>query len=202
MLVGIDFDNTIVSYDQLFYDVALEKQLIPKQLPPVKTEVRDYLRKIDKEDIWTEMQGYVYGAKMADAAIFPGVREFMRWAADIGHNLAIVSHKTKHPFIGEPYDLHAAARKWIENELLDEGGKFINDAQIFFELTKEDKISRIEKIHCDIFIDDLPEILKAPGFPDFTCKILFDPTKIHSELPGVTSVKCWNEIQCLLQQRI
>lgn len=202
MLVGIDFDNTIVSYDQLFYAVALEKQLIPRNLPPSKTRVRDYLRQLNKEDIWTEMQGYVYGAKMADAAIFPGVRKFMRWAIDAGLELAIVSHKTKYPFIGKQYDLHAAAKKWIENELLDDGGKFISDDQIYFELTKESKINRIDKIRCDYFIDDLPEILNAPEFPDFTRKILFDPIKEHKDFCSSAAVTSWDEIQCLLQQKI
>ena len=44
MLVGVDFDNTIVSYDALFWNVALEKKLIPESVPPVKNAVRDHLR--------------------------------------------------------------------------------------------------------------------------------------------------------------
>ncbi len=202
MLIGIDFDNTIVSYDTLFYKIALEKSLIPHELEPTKTQVRDYLRKINKEDIWTEMQGYVYGEKMGEAKIFPGVCEFMRWAVDSGIKLAIVSHKTKFPFIGKQYDLHKAARKWIEAKLLDIEGKFISDDQIFFELTKEDKVNRIDSVVCDYFIDDLPDILLAPKFPVNVNKILFDPLGAHGDLPNTYSVNSWDEIRCLLQQNL
>jgi len=37
-----------------------------------KLAVRDHLRGIDQEDVWTEMQGYVYGARMDEAAMYPG----------------------------------------------------------------------------------------------------------------------------------
>ena len=54
MNVGIDFDNTIVSYDKVFYAVALEQSLIPQEIKESKMAVRDYLRSIDENDIWTE----------------------------------------------------------------------------------------------------------------------------------------------------
>jgi hypothetical protein len=46
---------------------------------------------------------------------------------------------------------------------------------VFFELTKEQKVARAAAIRCDVFIDDLPEILKLPGFPDRMRRTLFDP---------------------------
>ena len=200
MLIGIDFDNTIVSYDQLFYKVALEGGHIPKNIEPTKTQVRDYLRNIDKEDIWTEMQGYVYGARMDEADAFPGVFEFMRWAVDAGINLAIVSHKTKHPFMGKKYNLHDAARKWINLNLHDSKGEFISDNLVFFELTKEAKLNRAGQIACDYFIDDLPEILSSSLFPKCAKKILFDPMNNRDEIENAINVNHWNEIQCLIQQ--
>ena len=41
MLIGIDFDNTIVCYDRVFHKAALEKGLIPADLPPSKGRVRE-----------------------------------------------------------------------------------------------------------------------------------------------------------------
>ena len=78
MRIGIDFDNTIVSYDALFYKVAVNKGLVPSDLPKSKLAVRDYLRKINNEPVWTELQGYVYGARMGDAAAYPLVIEFFK----------------------------------------------------------------------------------------------------------------------------
>jgi len=200
MLIGIDFDNTIVSYDKLFYKVALEGSYIPEELEPTKTHVRDYLRRVDKEDVWTEMQGYVYGVRMGEADVFPGVFEFMRWAIDSEINLAIVSHKTRYPFMGKKYDLHNAAKKWIKANLLDEKSNYINDDHIFFELTKEEKLDRVGSLACDYFIDDLPEILLAPNFPVNVDKILFDPMRNHEILSNTVNVNHWDEIRCLFQQ--
>ena len=48
MLIGLDFDNTIVSYDALFYKVAIEQKVVPASLPVNKVAVRDHLRSINK----------------------------------------------------------------------------------------------------------------------------------------------------------
>ena len=76
MLIGLDFDNTIVSYDELFHRVALEQRLVPVETPVTKLAVRDWLRQAGREDRWTEMQGYVYGARMDEASAYPGLVEF------------------------------------------------------------------------------------------------------------------------------
>jgi len=191
-LVGLDFDNTIVSYDALFHQVALEKSLIPESLPKSKVAVRDFLRQADKEDAWTEMQGYVYGARMADAKAYPGVIEFMERAAVSGVPLAIVSHKTLHPFLGPKYDLHEAARSWVNDELVAK--KLIKPDLVFFELTRDDKIHRIAKTGCGSFVDDLPEVLTAPAFPQDTRGILFDPEGSHEDEREIAKFASWQEI--------
>lgn len=179
MRIGLDFDNTIVSYDELFHKVAREQDLVPLETPVNKLAVRDHLRNIGQEDRWTEMQGYIYGARMDEAVAYPGAIDFIRLAAQAGHTLSIVSHKTRHPFLGLQYDLHAAARGWIEHHLIWEGEPLIPSSQIYFELTKPDKIARIAYAQCDIFIDDLPEILMAEGFPEAAERLLFDPDHHH-----------------------
>jgi len=180
MRIGLDFDNTIVSYDALFHKVAREQNLVPPEISANKLAVRDYLRKNDQEHRWTEMQGYVYGARMDEAEAYSGVIEFIRQASAAGHLLAIVSHKTAHPFLGPKYDLHAAARLWIDHHLMSEGGRLIPELQVFFELTKQEKLVRIADFACDVFIDDLPEILLADEFPRTTERLLFDPEQHHT----------------------
>src|SRR5579872_4597470 len=194
MRMGFDFDNTIVNYDKIFHTVAKEQGLIPIDLPKNKTAVRDYLRSIDKENCWTEMQGYVYGARMSEAEAYPGALRFIRLAKEAGHTLAIVSHKTKYNYLGEKYDLHQAARAWIKQYLCDEEQLFIPEQQIYFELTKEEKLARIASFGCDIFIDDLPEILLALQFPSKTQRILFDPQNHHQDkaLEEIQIVSSWS----------
>lgn len=203
MLIGFDFDNTIVSYDSLFHKVALERALIPASVPISKVAVRDHLRKIGQESAWTEMQGYVYGARMADAAAYPGVIDFIKRAHAQGIQMAIVSHKTKHPFLGPKYDLHEAARGWVEKFLVHDGVPLVNSASVFFELTKEEKAARIGIAGCDFFIDDLPEILLMEKFPEKTKKILFDPENCHAgnlDIPkSISRLSSWSEIGFFLE---
>lgn len=200
MRIGLDFDNTIVSYDALFHKIACERARLPSDIPKNKVAVRDWFRNAGQEDVWTELQGYVYGARMDETVAYLGAIRFMSNAVRAGHTLGIVSHKTKHPFLGPKYDLHAAARQWVEKHLSDEGRTLIPAEQVYFELTKEEKLSRIARFRCDIFVDDLPEILLAPQFPTNTRPILFDPENNHAAsfpLPDAV-VLSWDELAARL----
>ncbi|MGV8996290.1 MAG: hypothetical protein ACOH12_05040 [Parvibaculaceae bacterium] len=194
MRIGIDFDNTIVSYDALFSKVAREAGLVPDTLPATKLAVRDHLRTIGREDDWTEMQGTVYGSRMAEAIAYPGAFAFMRAARDEGHDLFIVSHKTRYPFRGVQYDLHIAARTWVEASMRDAQGELIAPTHAFFELTKEEKLGRVGALECDCFIDDLPEILLAAYFPSGVAPILFDPDDIHTDQSSLLRLSSWADI--------
>jgi hypothetical protein len=158
MRIGIDFDNTIVNYDGVFHAAALERGLIPETLDRGKNAVRDYLNGSGRKDEFTELQGYVYGTRMALAAPYPGFAAFVRDACKAGHSLAIVSHKTKHPMMGPKHDLHQAARDFLKLSGFV-GDESIPESDVFFELTKEDKAARAKRRGVDVFIDDLPEIL-------------------------------------------
>jgi hypothetical protein len=129
---------------------------------------------------------------MADAAAYPGATEFMRLARQHGTSLAIVSHKTRYPFLGPRYDLHEAARSWVKNKLAAQN--LIEIDQVFFELTKDAKIRRVAEIGCDYFIDDLPEILLAPAFPRETAGILFDPENGHTGEYSGARFESWRDI--------
>jgi hypothetical protein len=198
MHIGLDFDNTIVSYDGLFHKVALEGGWITDDVPVSKVSVRDHLRAIGHEPVWTEMQGYVYGARMDEAAAYPGVLDCLLWAREQGIKVSIVSHKTRHPFLGKQYDLHAAARHWISLHLTDAVGPLVAPAHVYFELAKESKVQRIADIACTVYVDDLPEILLAPGFPAATTQILFDPDNHH---PAQTMPRAahWSEVSSCLK---
>lgn len=195
MRVGIDFDNTIVSYDALFHRVAFERGLIPVDLPPTKLSVRDHLRETGREDIWTEMQGYIYGARMDEAAAYPGAIEFFKWARAAELGLTIVSHKTRRPFLGHAYDLHEAARGWVRQFLAAPPQPLIDEADVYFELTKEDKLARIAALELDCFIDDLPEILLAPEFPARTAGLLFDPDGALTENGRIRAFGSWRQLR-------
>jgi len=178
MIIGIDFDNTIVDYDVLFYNLALEKGLIPKELPQTKSQVRDFLRKAGKEPLWTEMQGEAYGSRIVGASPFPGVLEFLKQCKDNNLTVYIISHKTLYPFLGEKHNLHQAAQLWLErHSFYDREKTNLTKEKVFLELTKEDKIKRIAERDCTVFIDDLSEFLLEKDFPKTVKRILFNPQR-------------------------
>ena len=201
MRIGIDFDNTIVSYDSVFHRVALEKALIPQDLEVSKLSVRDHLRRAGLEQTWIEMQGYVYGVRIDDAGFYPGMLDFLRWGRESGIAMYIVSHKTRHPFAGPQYDLHDAARTWVRKHLSDGSRPYIAADSVYFELTKDAKLARIKALGCDVFIDDLPEIIEAPAFPRATEGILFDPDNHHLD-SKLARVQNWQKLQQRIAQKL
>jgi hypothetical protein len=190
--LGIDFDNTIVCYDEVFHRVALEQGLIPASLPVSKSSVRDHLRAIGKEDAWTEMQGEVYGRRMIDALAFPGVLDCVRRLVQRGASVFIISHKTRHPYRGARYDLHEAALAWMDsNGLFDPNRIGLSRGHVFLELTKEAKLQRIGDLGCTHFLDDLPELLAEPGFPRGVRRFLFDPRDEYRHVGDFPRIRSW-----------
>lgn len=199
MLIGIDFDNTIVCYDQVFYGAAVMKGLIPQELPPTKGHVRDFLRHLGMEDQWTELQGHVYGVMIRDAEPFPGVLDFFRCCIREGLPVCIISHKTLYPFEGPKYDLHLAAERWLEERgFYDPLSVGLSRDLVHFELTKKEKLDRIASLGCTHFIDDLPEFLMDAEFPSSVNRILFDPTGDHCDTRYFQRVRSWKEIKEIL----
>lgn len=193
--IGIDFDNTIACYDGVFHAAALERGLIPAGLGRDKNSVRDHLNSSGRKDDFTELQGYVYGARMDLVAPYPGFAEFVAAARGAGHELFIVSHKTQHPILGPRHDMHAAARGFLaKHRLAGISASQIDPANIYFELTKDAKVARAAALRCDVFVDDLPEILTTTGFPGGMRRILFDPENRFGETHDVQRHTSWAAI--------
>ncbi len=176
-VIGVDFDNTIVCYDALFQRVAREQGLIAPEVPATKEAVRDDLRRRGQEAAWTELQGYIYGPRLAEAAPFPGVREFFARCVRQKIAVRIISHKTRHPYRGPRYDLHQTARAWLTAQgFFDPAQIGLAPDHVYFDLSLAEKLARIAQTGCTHFIDDLPELLAEPGFPVDVTPILFSPS--------------------------
>jgi len=192
MLVGLDFDNTIVCYDRLFHRLAAERGLLADGVPATKGAVRDHLRAIGREDDWTEMQGVGYGPRISDAEPFAGVKEFLAQCKASGARVVIISHKTKHPYLGPKYDLHAAAHTFLTTHGFYETAQTgLSPDTVYLELTKQSKLHRIGALGCNVFVDDLPEFLGEPSFPVGPRKILFDPAGANPDRADYTRVTSW-----------
>ena len=200
-MIGVDFDNTIVCYDDVFVRLAVELGLVPPEVATSKTAIRDHLRAAGQEDRWTELQGTIYGPRMPDAPPFPGVLEFFQTCRAAGVPLAIVSHRTRFPYLGERHDLHAAARDWLANHgFHDPAGIGLPTDRVFFEETKEAKLARIADVGCTHFIDDLPELLAHPLFPRDVRRILFDPHGEHALIAEIDALSSWHAAPALFEK--
>ena len=191
MRIGLDLDNTIACYDDAFLRLGKEAGLPSEAVLKGKLGIRDYLRSQGREREWTIMQGVAYGSRMDEAKPFPGVVEFIHLAGKQGHPVFIISHRTKTPILGEAYDLHEAARRWLHNAGVG------SSETVFLEETVESKVDRIRRLACDLFVDDLPEFLSRPDMPNHIRKVCFSP-KTDRPPPGIEFLNEWNVAHSLL----
>ncbi len=200
MRIGIDFDNTIVCYDQLIYQEAVGRGFVTGQVEARKNAVRDALRQAGREEDWTRLQGFIYGPGMKAAAAFPGLREALARLHEQGYELFIISHKTRVPVLGPQHDLHTAAIRWLAaQQLLDRVRYGLSEDHVFFELTKQAKLSRIAECGCTHFVDDLPEFLCEPDFPAGVQRILFDPHDCCEDRKEYRRATSWQAIVSMIK---
>jgi len=177
-ILGLDFDNTLVRYDKLFHQLALEKSLIDHSMPADKTAIRDYLRSQGQDDQFTMLQGEAYGLRILEAEPAKGMLKALSEVNKRGIPMVLVSHKTRVPYKGPGYNLHQAAWGWLEKHgFFDLNGLAWNRNQVFFEESKSAKIARIEEQGCSHYVDDLPEILQM--LPSNVQGILYDPNNSY-----------------------
>ena len=200
MLIGIDFDNTIVCYDQAILKLSHEIPGLPPELPRTKLALRDFFRQQDREPEWTAFQGALYGPGMRYAEPFEGAIATMRWIQEVGHKLVVVSHRSLRPYAGPLYDLHGAAKEWVEQHLAGIG--LFGHESVWFRETRTQKIQTIARLGCNIFLDDLPEVLRDPAFPSSTLGILFDPERTESSATQFISVQAWSQLPEILERLV
>lgn len=197
MLVGIDFDNTLVTYDEVFRAEACARGLIDSDFAGTKQEIRDRIRLLpDGELAWQQLQGYVYGRGIAGARMFEGVDAFLRRARAEGLPVVVVSHKTEYGhYDPERVSLRASAREWMrENGFFAASGYGIPAENVFFEESRAEKLERIASLRCTHFIDDLEEVLEDPDFPPDISRILFSQNRPIGTAPYAICAS-WQQIE-------
>lgn len=195
MVIGIDFDNTIICYDEVFYREAVQHGWIHNNFPRNKKLIRDYIWRTKGDNAWQRLQAIAYGQKINDALLIKGVKDFLFLCRDKGIRVYIVSHKTEYAD-NDPYrtNLREAAIQWMEYKGFFNGrAPCLSRQDIFFEITRLDKINRIKELGCTLFIDDLEEIFTEKIFDKGIGKILYSPLGYH-EIEGVKICRNWMEI--------
>ena len=149
MRIGIDFDNTIVSYEQVFYEIAQKDNININSYSlsgGYKTQVKIALTKKVNGDIqWQRIQGYVYGLGMSSAQIMFGFFNFVLNCRLNNWDVYVVSHKSEYGhFDKSRTQLRRAALDWMKNNnFFYESEPLIPQNNIFFLDTQDLKIKKI-----------------------------------------------------------
>lgn len=198
MIIGIDFDNTIASYDELMHRLAVERGLIPADLPRNKKLIRDTIRALPEgEANWRWLQTWSYGPGMRDARPMDGVKDFLASCKERAIPVWIVSHKTEYANFGNPsVNLRSAALGWLAQQGFVDSPQFgVGSGRIVFEETREEKIGRIRALGITHFVDDLEETFLEESFPSGVKRILYAPGSPSGGSGQWLSFRTWQEIQ-------
>ena len=140
MLIGLDFDNTIASYDSLFIEIGLQYGLVKEDWQGNKQDLKDLVFLLpDGHETWMRIQGKVYGEFMHKAELMPGVANFLLHCKSRDIPVCIISHKTEYGhFDTKKISLRKEALKWMEkNNLFKDSFTTLSADTVFFEDTRE-----------------------------------------------------------------
>jgi hypothetical protein len=194
--IGIDFDNTIVSYDEVFCRAARIRGLVDVAFAGRKQEVRDAVRMLPEGELaWQRLQGEVYGKGIAEASLIAGLDKFLHRCRALECSVMVVSHKTEYGhYDPDRVNLRKAAIDWMKSQGLLGDTSIIQLGDVYFESTRAEKLQRIAALSLTHFIDDLEEVLSDPGFPKSVVRILFSDDEQRSAIPYVVC-PTWRDIE-------
>lgn len=196
-IIGVDFDNTIVCYDNLLHSIALDRGLINASIKKSKRYIRDEIRQLEDGDKkWQELQAVVYGQRIREATIINGVARFFKLCKKNKVKVYIISHKTLYAgYDSTRTNLRASAIDWMErNNFFKDDGLSMSKKDVNFQSTRQGKIKLIKELGCTHFIDDLEETFIEISFPKDVEKILYSPHCKHFHIKGVKVFRTWRDI--------
>ena len=192
--IGVDLDNTIISYDKAFQIGAAVSGLVDKNCKLNKNALRDLIRKRpDGEFEWQKLQGYVYGEGINEAVLFPGVYRFLWRCKERKIDVEIVSHKTEFGhFDSKKISLRDSATNFLINHcLLDNNNPLIK--KVTYKNSKKEKINYIKQNNYECFIDDLEEIIFSEEL-EYQKGILFSRDYLSVNNSNNVIAQSWEEI--------
>jgi hypothetical protein len=134
--------------------------------------IKKFLTENEDDLKWQEFQSILYTKGLEFAKVAPGLIDLLKYCKKINLEIFIISHKTeKTPKIFGHMDLRTPALSWLEDHKITPN--YIKYENIIFCDTKESKINKINELNCDLYIDDLDEIIGSTKLKNEISKILF-----------------------------
>ena len=195
-VLGVDFDNTLICYDEVFHRLAVEAGLVDPGSPPRQKAVREAARRSPEGDVaWQRLQGAAYGPRIQEARPAEGALAFLAWCRAEAIPVHVISHKTRLAAIDpSATDLREAARLWLEGHGFFDPEIGLDPGAFHCGATRAEKIALIREQGCTHFIDDLLETFREPGFPRVAQGILYAPGgEAVADPGGLWVVRSWAE---------
>jgi hypothetical protein len=198
-IIGVDFDNTLIVYDDLMLNLAVQRGLISAVpfFPHGKKEIRDAIRLLPEGEIqWQKLQAAAYGARINEAPMAEGAADFFKQCRQAGANVYVISHKTELAGYDETNtNLREAALNWMKAKgFFRSDGLGLSPEAVYFGSTRQEKIDHIRNLGCTHFIDDLEETFLEESFPPDVEKILYAPHPLEHVPRGVRVAETWKHI--------
>src|SRR3990170_7267920 len=191
MHIGIDFDNTIIEYDDMYYRYGVKLNMIPDSISINKHAIRRYIKKHFGNNAWVKLQEDVYATYIAEGKKAKGLTEFLLACKSASCQVSIVSHKSRYGYFRKKINLHKAALEWLaQNGCFQFDQISVHD--VHFEESLRDKILRIKKLQCTHFIDDLEKVFVHKEFPKGIAKIMYSPNSRTKSPSNVAQFKSWD----------
>ncbi|MBL4865619.1 MAG: hypothetical protein JKY67_04505 [Pseudomonadales bacterium] len=212
MRVGIDFENTMVDYDGLFYQLALERKDVDfdpsislTNPAPTKETLRDQLINNGLTHRWLELQKIVYGSRVLEAMPYTGLIRFLALCKEHSVECVLVCHHSPRVFKNANFNemLLAWLSKYGVSKYLH--GQSLTE-KLYISSTQEDMAQLVSKLGCTHFVSNGMSLFGLEEFPAGVSRFLFDPKmrKGHSDLLHlsnttldkypVTAVQSWGDL--------
>jgi hypothetical protein len=194
--IGLDLDNTVIDYTPAYRAIAamvgLQKEFVDRE------SIRPLLRKSEDDDMeWQRFQELLYTDGLTFAQPAAGLSDFLDMCATLDVRVFIVSHKTATtPEQLGARDLRGPALAWLLNHGIVPG--CVQEDDVYFCSTRAEKVQTIAAIGCEVFVDDLIEVLDHPDLPKdimrFLCQLdapVFDSPASAVQPANFTSITTW-----------
>lgn len=197
-VIGIDFDNTLICYDEVFHRLAVEAGLVTPDSPRRQKAVREAARRSPEGDVaWQRLQGQAYGPRIHEATPADGALALLEACRKAEYEVHIISHKTQYASIDPSHtNLQKAAQDWLAGNGFFSEATGLGPNHFHCGSTRAEKIALIRNLGCTHFVDDLEETFREEGFPPEVQAILYAPgdDPVPEDVPNLLVARSWPEL--------